>query len=110
MDFTGKALPYPDLLTNILLPISVISLIICEILNSSKPSNLEGQGPFVSSRKPHRRVEHLRNLSLCFGQLCWLVLPDLATRIPELPHMACQASGALTHLAWMLFWSFTGDL
>ena len=35
MDFTGEALPYPDLLTNILLPVSVVSLIPCQVLKIS---------------------------------------------------------------------------
>ena len=110
MDFTGEALPYPDLLTNILLPISIISLILCEVINSFGSTNKESQEPLVTSRKHRRRVERLRNLSLCAGQLCWLMLPDLANRLPQVPHMLCQACSALTHLAWMLFWSYAGTL
>ena len=108
MDFTGEALPYPDLLTNILLPISIISLILCEALNSFESTNKESQEPLVTSRKHRRRVERLRNLSLCAGQLCWLMLPDLASRLPQAPPMLCQACSALTHLVWMLFWSYAG--
>ena len=108
MDFTGEATPDPDLLTNILLPVSVISLILCEVINSFGSTDKEIQEPLATSRRHRRRVERLRNLSLCAGQLCWLLLPDLASRLPHLPHLLCQASSALTHLVWMLFWSFAG--
>ena len=108
MDFTGEALPYRDLLTNVLLPLSVVSLILCELLNSFKSTNMMSQEPLVTSRKHRRRVERLRNLSLCAGQLCWLLLPDLANRLPQVPHMLCQACSAVTHLVWMLFWSYAG--
>ena len=110
MDFTGEASPYLDLLTNILLPVSVVSLILCEVINSFEKPKLEVQAPLVNSRKHRRRVERLRNLSLCAGQLCWLLLPDLAKRIPDAPQMLCQVCSALTHLVWMLFWSYAGAL
>ena len=114
MDFTGNVSPYPDqlsaVLTNILLPLSVISLVLCEVFNSFQKPNLESQEPLVNCQKHRKRVERLRNLSLCAGQLCWLMLPDLATRLPHVPPMLCQASSALTHLVWMLFWSYAGDL
>ena len=109
MDYSGEASPYPDLLTNILLPISIISLVFCEVFNSFQKPNLESQEPLVNCQKHRKRVERLRNLSLCAGQLCWLMLPDLATRVPHVPPMLCQASSALTHLVWMLFWSYAGD-
>ena len=110
MDYSGEASPYPDLLTNILLPISIISLVLCEVFNGFKLPKPDSQEPLVNCRKHRRRVERLRNLSLCAGQLCWLMLPDLATRLPHVPPMLCQASSALTHLVWMLFWSYAGDL
>ena len=110
MDYIGEASPYLDLLTNMLLPVSVVSLILCEVINSFEKPKLEVQAPLVNSRKHRRRVERLRNLSLCAGQLCWLLLPDLAKRIPDAPQMLCQACSALTHLVWMLFWSYAGAL
>ena len=108
MDYSGVASPYSDLLTNILLPISIISLVLCEVFNSFESPIPESQEPLMNCRKHRKRVERLRNLSLCAGQLCWLVLPGLATRLPDVPPMLCQASSALTHLVWMLFWSYAG--
>ena len=108
MDFTDEALPFSDLLTNVLLPVSIVSLILCEVLHSFGSTDEESRQTLVTSPKHRRRVERLRNLSLCSGQLCWLLLPDLANRLPQVPHMLCQAGSALTHLVWMIFWSFTG--
>ena len=109
MDYSGQASPYSDLLTNILLPISIISLVLCEVFNSFESPIPESQEPLMNRRKHRKRVERLRNLSLCAGQLFWLVLPDLATWFPDVPPMLCQACSALTHLVvWMLFWSYAG--
>lgn len=112
MDFMGNVSPNPNqlsaVLTNILLPLSVVSLVLSEVFNSFQKPNQESQEPLVNCQKHRKRVERLRNLSLCAGQLCWLVLPDLATRLPHVPPMLCQASSALTHLVWMLFWSYAG--
>ena len=116
MDYSGVASPYSDLLTNILLPISIISLVLCEVFNSFESPIPESQEPLMNCRKHRKRVERLRNLSLCAGQLFWLVLPDLATRLPDVPPMLCQACShspgvdALLELCrWWIMWTIFSD-
>ena len=50
---------------NILLAVSAVSLILCEVLNSLKSIYWEGQDDIFYPRRQHRRrMERLRNLSL----------------------------------------------
>ena len=54
-----------------------------------------------------RSVQRLRNAWLALAQLCWLLLTELPTEISN-SNIACQLCGAMTHLAWMLFWITSG--
>ena len=71
MDFTGEALPYPDLLTNVLLPLSVVSLILCEV-GEQQPAQLagaEGQVPQAFHPSSMLATCHQRFLALHVGRL-----------------------------------------
>ena len=54
-----------------------------------------------------RSLQRLRNACLALAQLCWLLLTELPTEISN-SNIACQLCGAITHLAWMLFWITSG--
>ena len=55
-----------------------------------------------------RSVQRLRNAWLALAQLCWLLLTELPTEISN-SNIVCQLCGAITHLAWMLFWITSGE-
>ena len=52
-------------------------------------------------------MQRLRNVWLVLAQLCWLLLTELPAQITS-SNIVCQLCGALTHLAWMLFWVTSG--
>ena len=56
-----------------------------------------------TSRK--RTAERQRNLWLFLGQFSFLVLVNQGDVVSL---EVCEIFGAVTHLAWMLFWSWTG--
>ena len=57
-----------------------------------------------TSRK--RTAERQRNLWLFLGQFSFLVLVNQGDVVSL---EVCEIFGAVTHLAWMLFWSWTGS-
>ena len=56
-----------------------------------------------TSRK--RYAERQRNLWLFLGQLSFLALVSQGEAVSL---VVCQVFGAVTHLTWMFFWTWTG--
>ena len=115
MDYTGEAQPWQvtlDTLTKVLLPTSITSLLACEIITMSRSvaSLFLSNFPCRSNvRNGHRRlVESVRNLSLMLAQLSWLLLPGLPQWF-DVGSFNCQVAGSAVHLAWMIFWTSTGE-
>ena len=100
---------YHSLLPQVCLALSFICLIITEGMNHCSRKVPKGRRRTLQdiSKGQRRSVQRLRNAWLFLAQLCWLLLTEIPVEITS-SNIACQLCGALTHLAWMLFWFTSG--
>ena len=76
---------------------SIICILISEVL---KHYDLAGGKP-----DKHKRTETWRNVWLLLGQLSFLLTSGQGDNVS---FVACELFAAFTHLAWLIFWSWTG--
>ena len=100
---------YHFFIPQVCLALSVICLMITEGMNHCNRKIPYGRRMTLHeiSKGQRRSVQRLRNAWLVLAQLCWLLLTEIPVEITS-SNIACQLCGALTHLAWMLFWFTSG--
>ena len=77
--------------------LSIVCIILAEVLKHFEYG--------AQKTDKNRKTETWRNIFLMLGQLSFLLTSGQGN---NLSFIACEIFGALTHLLWLIFWSWTG--